>query len=249
MIVPISLAVRFRWLVRLGLIGYALTDDRRLGHQGPVLLRPRTSPRRIEVALIFLLVVDFLRADGNPVKVVKREVKAGLAKIGRRPAGRRGRLTGRTRPGAGSVRRRGIRSTDPPEVPDREAPPRHPRARDRRARGGRLQLHQRRRRHGRPGRPRRPERPGDHRQGHQVRRVDDVAGPGRQAVPAHVHQPGERAAQRRDLHRLVGRHATCSAARSSASATKVYEVPALAAGSYFFRCDVHPDMQGTITAQ
>jgi plastocyanin len=33
------------------------------------------------------------------------------------------------------------------------------------------------------------------------------------------------------------------------SATKVYDVPALPAGSYFFRCDVHPDMQGTITAQ
>jgi plastocyanin len=33
------------------------------------------------------------------------------------------------------------------------------------------------------------------------------------------------------------------------SATKVYDVPALAAGTYFFRCDVHPDMQGTITAQ
>jgi len=33
------------------------------------------------------------------------------------------------------------------------------------------------------------------------------------------------------------------------SGSKVYEVPALAAGSYFFRCDVHPDMQGTITAQ
>ena len=26
-------------------------------------------------------------------------------------------------------------------------------------------------------------------------------------------------------------------------------VQALAAGSYFFRCDVHPDMQGTIVAQ
>jgi plastocyanin len=26
-------------------------------------------------------------------------------------------------------------------------------------------------------------------------------------------------------------------------------VPALAAGSYFFRCDVHPDMQGAILAQ
>jgi plastocyanin len=31
--------------------------------------------------------------------------------------------------------------------------------------------------------------------------------------------------------------------------TRVYEVPALAAGSYFFRCDVHPDMVGTIVAR
>jgi plastocyanin len=34
-----------------------------------------------------------------------------------------------------------------------------------------------------------------------------------------------------------------------AGTTTVYDVPALAAGSYFFRCDVHPDMQGTITAK
>ena len=33
------------------------------------------------------------------------------------------------------------------------------------------------------------------------------------------------------------------------SGSKVYDVPALAAGTYFFRCDVHPDMQGTITAK
>jgi plastocyanin len=32
------------------------------------------------------------------------------------------------------------------------------------------------------------------------------------------------------------------------AATRVYSVPALAAGSYFFRCDVHPDMKGTIVA-
>jgi plastocyanin len=33
------------------------------------------------------------------------------------------------------------------------------------------------------------------------------------------------------------------------TATKVYDVPALEAGDYFFRCDVHPDMVGTITAE
>ena len=34
----------------------------------------------------------------------------------------------------------------------------------------------------------------------------------------------------------------------SGPAVVVYEVPALAAGTYFFRCDVHPDMSGELTA-
>jgi len=32
-------------------------------------------------------------------------------------------------------------------------------------------------------------------------------------------------------------------------ASRAYSVPALAAGTYFFRCDVHPDMTGTIVAK
>lgn len=33
----------------------------------------------------------------------------------------------------------------------------------------------------------------------------------------------------------------------SGPAVVVYDVPALAAGTYFFRCDVHPEMSGELT--
>ena len=33
----------------------------------------------------------------------------------------------------------------------------------------------------------------------------------------------------------------------SGPAVVVYEVPALGSGTYFFRCDVHPDMSGSLT--
>ena len=81
MIVPIALAVRFRWFVRLGLIGYALASI-----VGWAIMGPRYDTaylaKAIEVSLIFLLAVDFLRADGNPVKVVRREIALGLSKVG-----------------------------------------------------------------------------------------------------------------------------------------------------------------------
>ena len=51
-------------------------------------------------------------------------------------------------------------------------------------------------------------------------------------------------------HRQLGRAAEVFKGEIVSSATKVtYDVPALAAGTYFFRCDVHPDMKGTITAE
>jgi plastocyanin len=33
------------------------------------------------------------------------------------------------------------------------------------------------------------------------------------------------------------------------NAVAVYDVPALAPGDYFFRCDVHPDMTGTVKVE
>jgi len=81
MIVPISLAIRFRWFIRLGLIGYAFMTIAGWAIQGPYYSTAYVA-KAIEVALIVLVTIDFLRADGNPVKVVRREVTAGLAKLG-----------------------------------------------------------------------------------------------------------------------------------------------------------------------
>ena len=78
MIAPISCALRFRWVVRLGLMGYAATAITAWAIMGPYYSTAYVA-KGIEVALIVLLVIDFLRADGNPVSVVKRELASGLA--------------------------------------------------------------------------------------------------------------------------------------------------------------------------
>jgi len=85
MIAPITLAVRFRWVVRLGLIGYAATAITMWAIMGPYYSTAYVA-KGIEVALITLLVIDFLRADGNPVTVVRRELAAGLAWVSARRA-------------------------------------------------------------------------------------------------------------------------------------------------------------------
>ena len=80
MIVPLALAIRFRWFIRLGLMGYAATAIVMWAIQGPYYSTAYIA-KAIEVALIFLLAVDFLRADGNPVTVVRREIALGLSKV------------------------------------------------------------------------------------------------------------------------------------------------------------------------
>ena len=82
MVVPISLAIRFRWVVRLGLIGYAATAITMWAIMGPYYSTAYLA-KGIEIALIFLLVEDFLRADGNPVRVVKSELSLLASKLGR----------------------------------------------------------------------------------------------------------------------------------------------------------------------
>ena len=83
MIVPLALAVRFRWVVRLGLIGYAATTIIAWAIQGPYFQLAYIA-KGIEVALIVLVAVDFARMEGNPISVVKREMGALAALVTRR---------------------------------------------------------------------------------------------------------------------------------------------------------------------
>ena len=86
MVIPLALAVRFRWVVRLGLIGYAATTIVGWAIQGPYFETAYVA-KAIEVALIVLVAVDFARMDGNPVSVVKRELASFQALVsGRRAA-------------------------------------------------------------------------------------------------------------------------------------------------------------------
>ena len=83
MVIPLALAVRFRWVIRLGLIGYAATAIVMWAIQGPYYSTAYIA-KGIEVALIVLLAVDFARHDGSPIAVVRRELAAFGSLVARR---------------------------------------------------------------------------------------------------------------------------------------------------------------------
>jgi hypothetical protein len=71
MAIPLELAIRYRGVVRLGLIGYAATTI-----VGWYLMGPRYETayvaKAIEVGLIALLAIEIRRLDGSPVEIVRR---------------------------------------------------------------------------------------------------------------------------------------------------------------------------------
>jgi len=85
MVIPLPLAIRYRWVVRLGLMGYAATTIIGWAIQGPYYTTAFIA-KGIEVVLITLLAIDFARQDGNPVTVIKNEIAELQAKFGRRSA-------------------------------------------------------------------------------------------------------------------------------------------------------------------
>jgi hypothetical protein len=86
MLIPLALASRFRWFIRLGLMGYAATTIVGWAVQGPYFELAYIA-KAIEVGLIALLAVDFLRFDGNPVSVVRREIATARAFVAARRTG------------------------------------------------------------------------------------------------------------------------------------------------------------------
>jgi hypothetical protein len=83
MVAPISMVSRSRWIVRIGLAGYAATTIVAWAVQGPFYSTAYVA-KAIELALIALLVIDFVRSDTNRIDLVRRELRARLA----RPRGR-----------------------------------------------------------------------------------------------------------------------------------------------------------------
>jgi hypothetical protein len=83
MVAPLAIAVRFRWVVRLGLIGYAATTILGWAIMGPYFTTAYVA-KAIEVALIVLVAIDFARMDGNPLTVIRREIEAISNMVDRR---------------------------------------------------------------------------------------------------------------------------------------------------------------------
>jgi hypothetical protein len=87
LVVPISIAVRYRWLVRLGLAGYAATTITAWVID-PIFYSTAYLAKGIEVALIALLAVDFARRDGKPIDRIRDELRSRLARPHGRASGR-----------------------------------------------------------------------------------------------------------------------------------------------------------------
>jgi hypothetical protein len=84
-VIPLDLAIRLRWFIRIGLMGYAATAIVAWAVQGPYYTTAYIA-KAIEVALISLLAVDFARMDGSPITVVRSELALLAKKLGRRAA-------------------------------------------------------------------------------------------------------------------------------------------------------------------
>jgi hypothetical protein len=76
LIVPVAIAAHYRWLVRIGLAGYAATSIAAWVIQ-PTYYSTAYLAKAIELALIAVLAIDFIRRDGNPIDRIRQEMSQG----------------------------------------------------------------------------------------------------------------------------------------------------------------------------
>jgi hypothetical protein len=79
LVAPIPIAVRYRWLIRIGLAGYAATTIAAWVID-PIFFSTAYVAKAIEVALIALLALDFIRRDGNPIDRIRHEIRSMLGR-------------------------------------------------------------------------------------------------------------------------------------------------------------------------
>lgn len=79
MVIPLETAVRYRWLIRIGLGGYAATTI--AGWLiDPIYYSTAYLAKAIEVVLIALLAIDFARRDGNPIERIRELLRRLIAR-------------------------------------------------------------------------------------------------------------------------------------------------------------------------
>ncbi len=86
-VAPFAIARRYRWLIRIGLAGYAATTIVAWAIEGPYYTTAYVA-KAIELALITLLVVDFACRDGNPIDLVRDELRSRFGRARGPAAGR-----------------------------------------------------------------------------------------------------------------------------------------------------------------
>ena len=79
MVIPLEIAVRYRWLIRIGLAAYAATTI--AGWLiDPIYYPTAYLAKAIEVVLIALLAIDFARRDGNPIERIRKLLRRLIAR-------------------------------------------------------------------------------------------------------------------------------------------------------------------------
>jgi hypothetical protein len=75
MVVPIAIARRYRWLIRISLAAYAMTTIAAWAVDGAQYSTAYLA-KVIELALIILLAVEFARRDGDPVQRLRDLIRS-----------------------------------------------------------------------------------------------------------------------------------------------------------------------------